>query len=200
MLLLAWYSWSSRKILHGFSNALNSAYAAVGYIKAVTKYRNISVTFLSSKLRIVPLKKFITIPRWELLWNFILPNVIRSAYNSLCEEIFIEEISCCTDSFSSLSSISFILWKFLLFQIYFYFLKKFLSRKCAYPNAEMLHHAIWKKAVSERAICKRATSYPEIGKIENFYCAIIKIAIWYRATWKIVGFYSQFARQQFPIV
>ena len=49
--------------LHGFSDSLNSAYAAVIYIKGVTKYRNISVTFVPSKLRIVPLKKFITIPQ-----------------------------------------------------------------------------------------------------------------------------------------
>ena len=161
MLLLAWYSWSSRKILHGFSDALNSAYAAVGYIKAVTKYRNISVTFLSSKLRIVPLKKFITITRWELLWNFILPNIIRSAYNSLSEEIFIEEISCWTDTFISLSSINAMaplchkfLQHFKLFYESFYFFRfiliffLILSSKCAYPNAEMSHHAIWKKAVS----------------------------------------------------
>lgn len=140
MLLLAWYSWSSRKILHGFSDALNWAYAAVGYIKAVTKYRNISVTFLSSKLRIVPLKKFITITRWELLWNFILPNIIRSAYNSLSEEIFIEEISCCTDSFISLSSISAVaplchnfLQHFKLFYESFYFFRFvfiFLKKSC----------------------------------------------------------------------
>ena len=43
------------KYLHGFSDALNSAYAADVYIKAVTKYGNISVTFVTSKLRIVPL-------------------------------------------------------------------------------------------------------------------------------------------------
>ena len=34
--------------LHGFSDASNSAYAAVVYIKAVTKYGNISVTFVQN--------------------------------------------------------------------------------------------------------------------------------------------------------
>ena len=43
--------------LHGFSDASNSAYAAVVYIKGVTKCGNISVTFMTSKSRIVPLNK-----------------------------------------------------------------------------------------------------------------------------------------------
>ena len=89
--------------LQGFSDASNSAYAAVVYIKAVTKYGNISVTFVTSKSRIVPLNKSITIPRLELLGNFIFSNLIRSVYNSLSEEIFIEELICWTGSFISLS-------------------------------------------------------------------------------------------------
>ena len=58
--------------LHGFSDASNSASAAVVCIKAVTKYENISVTFVTSKSRIVPLNKSTNIPRLELLGNFIL--------------------------------------------------------------------------------------------------------------------------------
>ena len=85
------------------SDASNPAYAADVYIKAVRKYGNISVTFVASKLRIVPLNKSISIPRLELLWNFILANLIRSVYNLLSEEIFIEELICWTDSFISLS-------------------------------------------------------------------------------------------------
>ena len=101
--------------LHGFSDASNSAYAAVVYIKAVTKYGNISVTFVTSKLRIVPMNKSITIPRLELLGNFILSNLIRSVYNSLSEEIFIEELICWTDSFISLSWIKAVNQEFKLF-------------------------------------------------------------------------------------
>ena len=87
--------------LHGFSDASNSAYAAVVYIKPVTKYGNISVTFVTSKSTIVPLNKSVTIPQLELLGDFILSNLIRSVYNSLTEEIFIEELICWTDSFIS---------------------------------------------------------------------------------------------------
>ena len=80
--------------LHGFSDALNLAYAAVAFIKAVTKYGDISVSFVTSNLRIVSLNKSITIPRLENLENFILSNLIPSVSNSLIEEIFIEEIIC----------------------------------------------------------------------------------------------------------
>ena len=80
--------------LHGFFDASNSSCAAVVYIKAVTKYGNISVTFVTSKSRIVPLNKSITIRPLELLGNFILSNLIRSVYDSLSEEIFIEELIC----------------------------------------------------------------------------------------------------------
>ena len=101
--------------LHGFFDASNSSYAAVVYIKAVTKYGNISVTFVTSKSRIVPLNKSITMPRLELLGNFILSNLIRSVYNSLSEEIFIEELICWTDSFISLSWIKAVNQEFKLF-------------------------------------------------------------------------------------
>ena len=62
--------------LHGFSDASNSAYTPVVYIKAVTKYGNITVTIVASKSRIVPLNKFITIQRLEFFGNFILLNLI----------------------------------------------------------------------------------------------------------------------------
>ena len=70
--------------------------------KKVTKYGNISVTFLTSKSRIVPLNKSITIPLLEVLRNFILSNLICSVYNSISAEIVIKEITCWTDSFISL--------------------------------------------------------------------------------------------------
>ena len=101
--------------LHGFSDASNSAYAAAVYTKAVTKYGNISVTFVTSKSRIVPLNKSITIPRLEPLGNFILLNLIRSVYNPLSEEKFIEELIYWTDSFISLSWIKGVNQEFKLF-------------------------------------------------------------------------------------
>ena len=103
--------------LHGFSDASNSAYAAVVYIKRVTKYGNISVTLMTSKSRIVQfqLNKSITIPWLELLGNFILSNLIRSVYNSLSEEIFIEELICWTGAFIWLSWIKAVNQEFKLF-------------------------------------------------------------------------------------
>ena len=85
--------------LHGFSDASNSDYAAVVYIEGVTKYGNISVKFVTSRSRIVPLNKSITIPRLERSGNFILSDLICSVYNSLSEEIFIEELICWTGAF-----------------------------------------------------------------------------------------------------
>ena len=70
---------------------------------------------MTSKSRIVPLNKSITIPRLELLGNFILSNLIRSVYNSLSEEIFIEELISCTDSFISLLWIKVVNQEFKLF-------------------------------------------------------------------------------------
>ena len=57
--------------LHDFSDASNSAYAAVVYIRVVTKYGNISVTFVTSKSRIIPLNKSIATPRLELFCQTI---------------------------------------------------------------------------------------------------------------------------------
>ena len=62
--------------LHGFSNALDSVYAAVVYCHF--------------KVGIIPLNKSITIPQLPLLGSFILSNLIRSVYNSLSAVIFIE--------------------------------------------------------------------------------------------------------------
>ena len=81
----------------------------------MTKCGNISVTFVTSKSRIVPLKKSITMPQLELLENFILPNLIRSVYNWLSEEIFIEELICWTDSFILLSWIKAVYQELKLF-------------------------------------------------------------------------------------
>ena len=81
----------------------------------MTKNGNISITFVTSKSRIVRLNKSITIPRLELLGNFILSNLVRSVYNSLSGEIFIEELICWTDSFISLSWIKAVNQEFKLF-------------------------------------------------------------------------------------
>ena len=85
--------------LHGFSDASISAFAAVAYFKSVSRCGNVAIKFVTSKSRVVPLNKTYTIPRLELLGNVILSSLIRVVYNSLHEEIAIEEIFYCTDSF-----------------------------------------------------------------------------------------------------
>ena len=71
--------------LHGFSDASNSAFAAVVYIKAVAKYGNDSVTFVTSKSRIVPLNKSITIPLLKLLGEFNGLRQLIKNLNYLCK-------------------------------------------------------------------------------------------------------------------
>ena len=85
--------------LHGFSDASISAFAAVAYFKSVSKCGNVAIEFVTSKSRIVPLNKTYSVARLELLGNVILSSLIRVVYNSLHEEIAIEEIFYCTDSF-----------------------------------------------------------------------------------------------------
>ena len=76
-----------------------SAFAAVVYFRSISRCGNVAIKFVTSKSRIVPLNKSYTIPRLELLGNVILSSLIRVVYNSLHEEIAIEEIFYCTDSF-----------------------------------------------------------------------------------------------------
>ena len=50
------------------------------------------IKFVTSKSRIVLMNKTFTIPRLELLGNVILSSLISVVYNSLREEIAIEQI------------------------------------------------------------------------------------------------------------
>ena len=58
--------------LHGFSDALEVAYGACIYINAVRASGMVEVQLVTSKSRVVPLQRKYTIPRLELLGNFIL--------------------------------------------------------------------------------------------------------------------------------
>ena len=58
--------------LHRFSDALQSAYAACIYLLSVTQLGNVTVKFVTAKSRVIPIKKSLTIPRLELLGNYIL--------------------------------------------------------------------------------------------------------------------------------
>ena len=101
--------------LHGFSDASISAFAAVVYFGSISRCGNVAIKFVTSKSRILPLNKSYTIPRLELLGNVILSSLIRVVYNSLHEEIAIEDFFCWTDSFISLSWIRAVNQEFKLF-------------------------------------------------------------------------------------
>ena len=101
--------------LHGFSDSSLAAYASCVYLKCVSKSGNISIKFVTAKSRVVPLKKSFTIPRLELLGNFILSKLMSTVYDSLCNEIVISNYFCWTDSQISLSWIKAIKQEFKTF-------------------------------------------------------------------------------------
>ena len=90
--------------LHGFSDSSEEAYAACVYIKAVSRCNNVKINLVAAKSRLVPIKKEFTIPRLELLGNFILSKLIAVVYEVLSQEIEIGiEQFCWTDSTITLS-------------------------------------------------------------------------------------------------
>ena len=89
--------------LHGFSDASEMAYAACVYIKYVTKTGGIGVTFMTSKSRVVPVKKKFTIPRLELLGNVILAKLMTSVRDAVYEELTVKNYLCWSDSMIALS-------------------------------------------------------------------------------------------------
>ena len=90
--------------LHGFSDAADLAYGCCVYIKGVTKYGNVIINLVTSKSRVVPLKKQeYSIPRKELLGNFILSNLIGHVNASLSKEMCIDGYFCWSDSMITLS-------------------------------------------------------------------------------------------------
>ena len=89
--------------LHGFSDSSKVAYGAVVYLKARFRSGIISTSLVSSKARVVPLKKIHTIPRLELLGNLILARLINVIWCALNEERRIDDLFCWTDSKVSLS-------------------------------------------------------------------------------------------------
>ena len=73
------------------------AYGACVYLKSVTKSGKIHLLLLASKSRIVPAKKKFTIPKLELLGNFILSNLINVVYNGFfrrccCGKLWISRV------------------------------------------------------------------------------------------------------------
>ena len=93
----------NRIYLHGFSDASELAYAASIYIKYVTKKGCVGVRFVTAKSRVVPAKKKFTVPRTELLGNYILAKLMIAVREAVIEEIVVKYFLCWSDSMISFS-------------------------------------------------------------------------------------------------
>ena len=79
------------------------AYRCCVNVKYITLSGNIDVSLIASKLRIVPKKKKFTIPRLELLGNYILGRLTASVLSAFSNEIVIDNVYRWTDSQISLA-------------------------------------------------------------------------------------------------
>ncbi|KRY96723.1 hypothetical protein T4C_3063, partial [Trichinella pseudospiralis] len=66
---------TSRLGLHGFGDASKAAYSAVVYLKAVKSPENVSVSFVTAKSKVAPLKK-LSIPRLELMAALLCARLV----------------------------------------------------------------------------------------------------------------------------
>ena len=57
--------------LHGYSDAVEKAFAACIYIQAITRSRNVQVSFVTAKSRVNTIRKKLSVPKLELLGNFV---------------------------------------------------------------------------------------------------------------------------------
>ena len=89
--------------LHGLLDASQSAYAACIYLQSVTQLGNVTVKFVTAKSCVIPIKKPFTIPRLELLENYILLKLICNVYDSICDDIEVKDILCWRNSQISLA-------------------------------------------------------------------------------------------------
>ena len=88
--------------IHGFSNASEVSYGCYVYIKYITQSGKVGISLITSKLRIVPKKKKVTIKRFELLGKHVLSRLILSVLNAFSNEIIIDNIYRWSDSEISL--------------------------------------------------------------------------------------------------
>ena len=65
--------------------------------------RNVTAKFVTAKSCVIPIKKSFTIPRLELLGNFILLKLICNIYNGICDDIEVKDILCWSDPQISLA-------------------------------------------------------------------------------------------------
>ena len=84
--------------LHGFSDASEKAYGCCIYLKFVTVTGYTKVSLVTSKSRIAPCRKTLTIPRLELMGNLLLSRLTYSVLKALDGELEIDELFCWSDS------------------------------------------------------------------------------------------------------
>ena len=82
--------------LHGFADSSLNAFAAVIYLRVITRSET-SVKLICSKSKVSPMKK-LTIPRLELLSCVLLSKLVNSTTNALKDEFVIDCIYCWSDS------------------------------------------------------------------------------------------------------
>ena len=68
--------------VHGFCDGSERAYGCCVYLRILFRSSFVKVVLVSAKSGVSPLRK-VTIPRLELLGNFLLPRLISSAINNL---------------------------------------------------------------------------------------------------------------------
>ena len=66
----------SSKLLHGFSDASEQAYAAVFYLHVEHEDGNIQTTFISSNTKVAPMKR-LNIPQLELCGAQLLAQLLH---------------------------------------------------------------------------------------------------------------------------
>ncbi|XP_026830319.1 uncharacterized protein LOC105279648 [Ooceraea biroi] len=81
--------------LHGFSDASNSAYAAVIYLRVVSSSGDVTITLLAAKSRVAPVTP-LTVPRLELSAAVLLSRLLEFVRESINFEI--SSCTCWTDS------------------------------------------------------------------------------------------------------
>ena len=82
--------------LHGFSEASKSGLGACVYLRSFYRSGKVTVRLLTAKSRVAPIKTE-TIPRLELLGNFLLSHLITSLKNALKNCVNFDKIYLWTD-------------------------------------------------------------------------------------------------------
>ncbi|KRZ24700.1 hypothetical protein T4C_1824 [Trichinella pseudospiralis] len=93
---------TSRLGLHGFGDASKAAYSAVVYLKAVKSPENVSVSFVTAKSKVAPLKK-LSIPRLELMAALLCARLVCYVRKEL--PLNVEACHCWSDSLVALGCI-----------------------------------------------------------------------------------------------